>query len=174
MTASFYEIRVCENPACGLRYPLVEGHPFGARCPRCLGEDARNRALAARRGDGAEGGKQQRNRWFATAKDTTTRHPGQRPLGLECRGHLSHGGRAGRGETLPVRNHAHAGERGGAEDRAGKPNSSSRGRARPMPSRLAARLKAQGWRLWAIEQDQRASGGCQEAEGSRGQMVGWS
>jgi len=37
MTAANYQIRVCENPACGLRYPLVEGHPFGTRCPLCLG-----------------------------------------------------------------------------------------------------------------------------------------
>jgi 23S rRNA (guanosine2251-2'-O)-methyltransferase len=35
---SQYQIRVCQNPACGLRYPLVEGHPFGERCPLCLGE----------------------------------------------------------------------------------------------------------------------------------------
>ena len=38
--ASSFEIRVCENPACGLRYPLVMGHPFGERCPRCLGGTA--------------------------------------------------------------------------------------------------------------------------------------
>ena len=31
-----YEIRICTS--CGLRYPLVEGHPFGTRCPVCLGE----------------------------------------------------------------------------------------------------------------------------------------
>ena len=31
-----YEIRVCN--ACGLRYPVVEGHPFGTRCPVCAGE----------------------------------------------------------------------------------------------------------------------------------------
>jgi len=37
MTTGYYDIRVCENPACGLRYPLVEGHPFGMRCPLCLG-----------------------------------------------------------------------------------------------------------------------------------------
>lgn len=30
-----YEIRKCES--CGLRYPLVEGHPFGTRCPACMG-----------------------------------------------------------------------------------------------------------------------------------------
>ncbi|HLO17996.1 MAG TPA: TrmH family RNA methyltransferase [Anaerolineales bacterium] len=34
-TASF-EIRICNS--CGLRYPLVEGHPFGVRCPACMGE----------------------------------------------------------------------------------------------------------------------------------------
>jgi len=37
MSRSF-EIRVCQNPECGLRYPLMEGHPFGTRCPHCLGE----------------------------------------------------------------------------------------------------------------------------------------
>jgi 23S rRNA (guanosine2251-2'-O)-methyltransferase len=31
-----YEIRVCRT--CGLRYPLVEDHPFGTRCPVCAGE----------------------------------------------------------------------------------------------------------------------------------------
>ena len=37
MSPSFYQIRQCENAACGLRYPLTEGHPFGERCPLCLG-----------------------------------------------------------------------------------------------------------------------------------------
>ena|SRR5689334_25069934 len=31
-----YEIRVCTS--CGLRYPLVKGHPFGTRCPICMGD----------------------------------------------------------------------------------------------------------------------------------------
>src|SRR5215208_5252173 len=31
-----YEVRVCNS--CGLRYPLVEGHPFGTRCPGCTGD----------------------------------------------------------------------------------------------------------------------------------------
>jgi tRNA G18 (ribose-2'-O)-methylase SpoU len=35
MSALSFEIRICRE--CGLRYPLVEGHPFGARCPQCLG-----------------------------------------------------------------------------------------------------------------------------------------
>jgi len=36
--ANKYQIRICQNPACGLRYPLVDEHPFGERCPLCLGE----------------------------------------------------------------------------------------------------------------------------------------
>jgi len=36
MSVLSFEIRVCQN--CGLRYPLTQGHPFGARCPHCLGE----------------------------------------------------------------------------------------------------------------------------------------
>jgi 23S rRNA (guanosine2251-2'-O)-methyltransferase len=36
MPIQSYEIRICNS--CGLRYPLVEAHPFGARCPVCMGE----------------------------------------------------------------------------------------------------------------------------------------
>jgi tRNA G18 (ribose-2'-O)-methylase SpoU len=36
MADSSFEIRVCSN--CGLRYPLMAGQSFGARCPQCLGE----------------------------------------------------------------------------------------------------------------------------------------
>jgi tRNA G18 (ribose-2'-O)-methylase SpoU len=39
MSASSYEIRLCQN--CGLRYPLTEGHSFGKRCPICLGTTKR-------------------------------------------------------------------------------------------------------------------------------------
>jgi 23S rRNA (guanosine2251-2'-O)-methyltransferase len=35
MDINSYEIRLCQN--CGLRYPLIENHPFGERCPSCLG-----------------------------------------------------------------------------------------------------------------------------------------
>lgn len=35
MTNKTYEVRVCDS--CGLRYPLMEGHPFGTRCPVCMG-----------------------------------------------------------------------------------------------------------------------------------------
>src|SRR5262245_21827702 len=34
MTTS-YEIRTCDS--CGLRYPLLQGHPHGTRCPVCMG-----------------------------------------------------------------------------------------------------------------------------------------
>jgi 23S rRNA (guanosine2251-2'-O)-methyltransferase len=37
MPPSFYQIRQCKNPACELRYPLTEKHPYGERCPLCLG-----------------------------------------------------------------------------------------------------------------------------------------
>lgn len=36
MSAIAYEVRVCED--CGLRYPLVDDHPFGIICPHCGGE----------------------------------------------------------------------------------------------------------------------------------------
>jgi tRNA G18 (ribose-2'-O)-methylase SpoU len=36
MPIQSFEIRICQS--CGLRYPLAEGHSFGLRCPHCLGE----------------------------------------------------------------------------------------------------------------------------------------
>jgi 23S rRNA (guanosine2251-2'-O)-methyltransferase len=36
MPTRTFEIRLCTS--CGLRYPLVEGHTFGTRCPICLGD----------------------------------------------------------------------------------------------------------------------------------------
>jgi 23S rRNA (guanosine2251-2'-O)-methyltransferase len=36
MPIQSFEIRICNS--CGLRYPLVETHPFGTRCPVCMGE----------------------------------------------------------------------------------------------------------------------------------------
>jgi 23S rRNA (guanosine2251-2'-O)-methyltransferase len=54
MTATYYEIRLCQN--CGLRYPLTESHPFGERCPVCLGTTQvvlkRTIALLPSRGEG--------------------------------------------------------------------------------------------------------------------------
>ena len=36
MPENSYEIRKCNS--CGLRYPLMLGHPGGTRCPVCMGE----------------------------------------------------------------------------------------------------------------------------------------
>ena len=36
MPSDHYEIRKCDS--CGLRYPLMKGHPHGTRCPVCMGE----------------------------------------------------------------------------------------------------------------------------------------
>ena len=36
MPDKMFEIRVCES--CGLRYPLMDGQPFGTRCPVCMGD----------------------------------------------------------------------------------------------------------------------------------------
>lgn len=35
MPIASFEIRKCDS--CGLRYPLTEGHPYGTRCPACMG-----------------------------------------------------------------------------------------------------------------------------------------
>ena len=35
MGKSRYQIRLCENKECGLRYPLLKDSPFGTTCPRC-------------------------------------------------------------------------------------------------------------------------------------------
>ena len=37
MRINSYEIRQCQNPECGLRYPLTDPDTFGTRCPACLG-----------------------------------------------------------------------------------------------------------------------------------------
>lgn len=37
MTKIDWEIRLCENLDCGLRFPVEKGHPKGQRCPLCLG-----------------------------------------------------------------------------------------------------------------------------------------
>jgi len=36
MNESTFEIRLCQS--CGLRYPIITGHPAGTRCPICLGD----------------------------------------------------------------------------------------------------------------------------------------
>jgi tRNA G18 (ribose-2'-O)-methylase SpoU len=36
MSGFTFEIRICTS--CGLRYPIMQDHSFGIRCPQCLGE----------------------------------------------------------------------------------------------------------------------------------------
>jgi 23S rRNA (guanosine2251-2'-O)-methyltransferase len=36
MSGFTFEIRLCTS--CGLRYPIMQEHAFGIRCPQCLGE----------------------------------------------------------------------------------------------------------------------------------------
>jgi len=38
MSVETYEIRLCQNPECGLRYPQANTDGFGTRCPSCLAE----------------------------------------------------------------------------------------------------------------------------------------
>lgn len=38
MPAGSFQFRLCINPGCGLRYPLIDQDQFGDRCPVCLGE----------------------------------------------------------------------------------------------------------------------------------------
>jgi len=48
MSVPSYEIRLCQS--CGLRYPLTKDHAFGQRCPLCLGTTERvlSRQIAPR------------------------------------------------------------------------------------------------------------------------------
>lgn len=38
MSYSGYHIRQCKSAECSLRYPIVDGHPFGVSCPNCGSE----------------------------------------------------------------------------------------------------------------------------------------
>jgi 23S rRNA (guanosine2251-2'-O)-methyltransferase len=38
MSAASYQIRLCKNLACAMRFPLVAGQSPSGRCPRCLAE----------------------------------------------------------------------------------------------------------------------------------------
>jgi len=44
--AGSYEIRCCENPSCGFRYPAPANHPRKNWCPACRGETHLVRTLA--------------------------------------------------------------------------------------------------------------------------------
>jgi tRNA G18 (ribose-2'-O)-methylase SpoU len=144
-----YQMRECNNPSCGLRYPLVEGHPFGERCPLCLGDTriALTRSLSTEPVSGAATPGQSpcpiealldniRSAWnvgaiFRTADGT----------GIPCL-HLC--GITHTPENTSVRKTSL-----GAENSVAWTYSRS--------ALVAAQsLKAQGKKLWALEQDSRA------------------
>ena len=42
-----WQIRVCTNASCGLRYPFSSASPFGKRCPVCLGRTKTARKISS-------------------------------------------------------------------------------------------------------------------------------
>lgn len=150
MTSSRYEIRVCENPACGLRYPLVEGHPFGERCPLCLGstEAVLTRPLSPEPFSPIHGQNPAPTYWLHAILDNirsawnvgaifrTADGLGVEKLYL-C------------GITPTPENDAARKTALGAEE-------TVRWEYAKDAVKLAARLKAEGFALWGLEQDERA------------------
>ncbi len=154
MSPSFYQIRQCENPACGLRYPLTEGHPFGERCPLCLGSTRMELQRPLNPDIGfspsppthlpeGEGHKLEalldnvRSAWNVGAIFRTADALGVRRLHL-C------------GITPTPENAAVAKTALGAD-------SSVPWTASKNALTAAEKLKAEGYQLWALEQDERAT-----------------
>lgn len=162
MTTARYQVRICNNPACGLRYPLVEGHPFGERCPLCLDSttvvDTRplspepfsppNRPDAPRLHALLDN---LRSAWNVGAIFRTADCLSVEKLYL-C------------GITPTPENEAVRKTALGAE------NSVAWESARDAV-KLAEKLKADGFQLWALEQDQRAAPLGQTQEFSGGQVI---
>ncbi len=58
MPPLWFEFRVCQNPECGLRYPVQRGSRIGMRCPICLGRTvvvAKRAAQSERQRNGRNG-----------------------------------------------------------------------------------------------------------------------
>jgi 23S rRNA (guanosine2251-2'-O)-methyltransferase len=149
MTAANYQIRVCENPACGLRYPLVEGHPFGERCPFCLGSTkvAMTRPLSSEPFSPLNEPNQPRIRLHALLDNVRSAwNVGAIFRTADCLGveKLYLGGITPTPENEAVRKTSL-----GAEE-------TVKWEAARDAVRLAERLKAEGATLWALEQDERA------------------
>jgi len=63
-----YEIRICNS--CRLRYPFVEGHPFGTRCPVCAGDTRVARRMERTAESGSfQAGQEERRRSFTVLLD---------------------------------------------------------------------------------------------------------
>ena len=144
-----YEIRVCT--ACGLRYPLIEGHPFGTRCPVCMG-DTRvmlERKPVTERGVQVEG-REERARGFAVLLDNIRSAWNVGSILRSADGfRFTHAYLCG--ITPTADNEAVRKTSLGAEDSV--PWSYHKDAVK-----LVKGLKAQGWKVYALEDDPRAVG----------------
>ncbi len=146
---SFYQIRQCQNATCRLRYPLTEAHPFGERCPLCLGAthlEIQRPLTADRRFDAAPETKDGprveafldnvRSAWnvgaiFRTADAFGVRHV-----------HL--------GGITPTPENKSVAKTALGADQSIPWTHNKNGLA------MAEKLKGEGYSLWALEQDERA------------------
>lgn len=146
---SSYQIRLCENPSCGLRYPCLAEHPFGERCPAC---NAATRIILERplipESMAAPNPRQSTSRRFEALLDNirSAWNVGAIFRTAECLGvqklYLC-------GITPTPQNDTVSKTSLGAEklvEWIKTPNA--------VP--LALQLKAQGFQLWALEQEQRS------------------
>ncbi|HLO14269.1 MAG TPA: RNA methyltransferase [Anaerolineales bacterium] len=160
MPANSYEIRVCLS--CGLRYPLVEGHPFGTRCPICMGETrvALSRQLVSESGQDSPHGytkrlgflpselKDERRKSFAVLLDNIRSAWNVGSILRSADGFgFAHAYLCG--ITPTADNEAVTKTSLGAEDSV--PWSYHKDAVK-----LVKGLKAEGWKVYALEEDERA------------------
>lgn len=146
---SFYQIRQCQNATCRLRYPLTEAHPFGERCPLCLGTthlEIQRPLTADRRFDAAPQTKDGprveafldnvRSAWNVGAIFRTADAFGVRHIHL--------------GGITPTPENKSVAKTALGADQSIPWTHNKNGLA------MAEKLKVEGYRLWALEQDERA------------------
>ncbi|HET9913255.1 MAG TPA: TrmH family RNA methyltransferase, partial [Anaerolineales bacterium] len=149
MPETSYEIRICAS--CGLRYPLVQGHPFGTRCPACMGDTrvALSRQLVAEPGPVPHSGrKTERRRDIAVLLDNIRSAWNVGSILRSADGFgFTHAYLCG--ITPTADNEAVTKTSLGAEDSV--PWSYHRDAVR-----LVKGLKAEGWKVYALEEDGRS------------------
>src|SRR5687768_11161320 len=147
MPIASYEIRICNS--CGLRYPLVEDHPFGVRCPVCMGETrvVLRRALNANT-SAPNGGDQERGKRIAVLLDNIRSAWNVGSILRSADGFgFSHAYLCGISPTPD--NEAVTKTSLGAEDSV--PWSHHKDAVK-----LVKGLKAEGWKVYGLEEDMRA------------------
>src|SRR5215211_7113232 len=147
MPIASYEIRICNS--CGLRYPLVEDHPFGVRCPVCMGETrvVLRQVLNTEPGR-ANKGKLESEKWIAVLLDNIR---SAWNVGSILRSADGFGFRHAYlcGITPTPDNEAVTKTSLGAED-------SVSWSYHKDAVELVKRLKAEGWKVYGLEEDARA------------------